>query len=544
MIIRPEQRQLKLSRMQLSNVARQGQSRLFTRFGLFMYTFLTAFTFPTFAVQAVPAVGTGETSPPATTGAPVDFDAQRRDLERQRRDIDEKIRQLDARRAEQVATTQPIVPQSTSEPSQTAKSATPPTPAAQDVRKFSAHGQATVITEQHDVFHAPYSGVNSLPRHEGEATSVTGTLYLGARVWDGGELYLNPEISGGQGLGGATGIAGFPNGEIPRVGSPEPRPYIARLFLRQTFGLGGEKEHVDDDQNQIAGFRDSHRLTFTLGKFGAIDSFQSNSYSNDPRTQFENWALFTNGAWDYPADTRGYTEGMVVEYTEPAWSLRYAVMTEPTQANGATFDSHLPTALGQALEFEKRYSLAEHPGVVRLLGYANSAHMGNYREAIEQGAANSTTPDVTKTRAYRIKYGFGLSAEQEITKDLGVFTRLGWNDGHSETWTFTEIDRSASLGLSLKGIRWQRPDDVVGLAGVLNGLSNDHRDYLRAGGHGFIIGDGKLSYGLEEIVEGYYLIKVADHIFVTGDVQYVQNPAYNRDRGPVLIGGVRVHIEF
>ena len=497
------------------------------------------------AAAASPSTDVPAAKIPAVTGIGDDMEAERQELERQKREIEKKLADLDARRHKTStpgasAATQPATPLTGNPP--TGEPAAHPPGAADESRRFTAHGQATVITEKHDVFHAPYSGPNSLPRHEGEKTSITGTLFLGAKLWEGGEVYFNPEISGGQGFGGVTGLAGFSNGEIPRVGTPEPRPYIARLFYQQTFGLGGEKEHVDDGQNQIAGFRDSHRLTVTVGKFGAIDYFQSNSYSNDPRVQFENWALFTNGAWDYPADVRGYTQGAVIEYTEPTWSLRYAAMTEPTQANGGTFDSHIPAAIGNAMEFERRYTLADHPGVIRLMGYANSAHMGKYRQAIDQAAGS--IPDVTKTRAYRIKYGFGLSAEQEITKDLGVFGRLGWNDGHSETWAFTEIDQSASLGLSLKGTRWQRPDDVVGLAGVLNGLSKDHRDYLRAGGRGFLIGDGRLNYGYEEILEAYYLLKLADHIFVTGDVQYIENPAYNKDRGPVFIGGVRVHVEY
>lgn len=499
------------------------------------------------APDAVPGKSEDSRGLPTTAASKVvdELTAERVELERQRKVIDEKLANLDARLRGQT-NLKPNPPDSSTgliESPHPNERATQPTAAPpQEIKQFTAHGQTTVITEKHDTFHAPYAGPNSLPRHEGEATSVTATLFLGTRVWNGGEVYFNPEISGGQGFGGVTGLAGFSNGEIPRVGTPEPRPYVARLFLRQTFDLGGGKEYVEDAPNQIAGFHDARRLVVTAGKFGAIDFFQSNNYSNDPRAQFENWALFTNGAWDYPADVRGYTEGAAIEYTEPKWTLRYAAMTEPTQANGGTFDSRIPAALGHAVEFERRYSFQDHPGVVRVMGYANSAHMGNYRQAIDR--AVGSIPDVTKTRGYRIKYGFGLSADQEITKDLGIFARLGWNDGHTETWAFTEIDESASLGLSLKGTRWHRADDVVGIAGVLNGLSQDHRDYLRAGGRGFIIGDGRLHYGLEKIVEGYYLIKLADHIFVTADAQYIANPAYNQDRGPVFVGGIRVHIEF
>lgn len=489
-----------------------------------------------------------------------DFDAEQRDLERQKAEIDKKLADLAARRRGQKATTQKAVTGAKAEPSAapgrnepgtTATPAAPPVeapaeavPAKTDVEKFSVHGQATVVTQKHDVFHAPYSGQNSLPKHEGEKTSVTATLFFGLRTpWDGGAIYFDPEGAGGQGLGGVTGIAGFPNGEIPRVSTPEFRPYVARLYYQQIFDLGGEKKHVDSDQNQLAGFLPERRITVTAGKFSVVDFFDGNAYSHDPRTQFLNWSLMDQGAWDYPADTRGYTEGVVVEYNEPAWAIRYAGVAVPTTANGATLDDRIPRRMAHALEFEDRYTLGTHPGTVRVLGYLNAAHMGSYREALFE--SRGMTPDITRTRADRIKYGFSLNLEQEITPDFGVFSRLGWNDGHTETWAFTEIDRSASLGFSLKGTRWQRPDDVVGIGGVLNGISKEHREYLAAGGLGFIIGDGRLPhYGLEKIVEGYYMLKVTEHVFVTGDLQLVVNPAYNRDRGPVFIGGVRVHAAF
>ena len=408
--------------------------------------------------------------------------------------------------------------------------------------RFSIHAQATVISQAHNAFHSPYEGPNSLPRHEGWKTSVTGTVFLGARLWEGGAIYFNPEIAGGEGLGGVHGIAGFPNGEIERVGNPAPQPYVARLYFQQVFGLGGEREKVEGQQNQLAGYRDVSRLTVTLGKMSAVDFFDNNAYSHDPRSQFENESLMDNGAWDYPADTRGYAIGGVVELNQPNWALRYGAFTEPKTANGATFDAHVPQALGQAIELEERWTIHDHPGAVRLLGFANLAHMGNYREAIDHpGPAG---PEVALTRTYSAKYGFGLSAEQELLPGLGAFGRLGWNDGHTETWAFTEIDRTASLGLSLRGDRWHRPDDVVAIAAVVNGISKDHRDYLAAGGLGFLLGDGRLHYGYEEIGEAYYLMKLSDHLFVSADLQFIENPGYNRDRGPVTVGGVRVHVEF
>ncbi len=419
----------------------------------------------------------------------------------------------------------------------------PSIPAPPQPERFSLHAQTTVISEEHDVFHAPYSGANSLPRDEGWKTSVTGTLFLGARLpWPGGEFYFDPEIAGGEGFGGVRGIAGFPNGEIPRVGTPEPEPYVARLFYRQDFGFGGEKEKVEGQQNQLAGSRDVRRLTVILGKVAATDFFDNNAYSHDPRTQFSNWALMSNGAWDYPADTRGYTIGGVVEFNQPNWSLRYGAFAEPKEANGGTLDSHIPKALGHVLEFEQRWNWDKRPGAVRLLAFGNTAKMGNYRKAIDHPGPHG--PDVTATRTFSAKYGFGLSAEQSVTNVVGLFGRAGWNDGHTESWAFTEIDQTLSAGASVKGNRWHRPDDVVALAAVVNGISKDHRDYLKAGGNGFLLGDGRLNYGYEEIAEAYYLFKVAEHVFVTGDAQFIDHPAYNRDRGPVFVGGVRAHIEF
>jgi high affinity Mn2+ porin len=413
----------------------------------------------------------------------------------------------------------------------------------QKAERWSAHAQATVISMAHDVFHAPYSGLNSLPRDEGWKTSVTGTLFLAARTpWEGGSVYFDPEVAGGEGFGGVKGVAGFPNGEIPRVGTPEPEVYVARLYYQQDFGFGGEKQWVESQQHQLAGYRSESRLTVALGKLAATDFFDNNSYSHDPRTQFENWALMSNGAWDYPADTRGYTLGGVVELNTPHWSLRYGGFAEPKESNGSTLDSHIPQALGNVIEFEQRWNWQKRPGVLRLLAFVNTAHMGNYREAIDRPGPSG--PDVTSTRTYSTKYGFGLNFEQAVTDDLGVFARLGWNDGHTESWAFTEIDQTVSVGMSLKGSSWRRPEDVVGLAAAVNGISNDHRDYLAAGGYGFLIGDGKLSYSVEGIAEAYYLFKLAQHVFITGDIQYIQNPAYNRDRGPVFVGGLRAHIEF
>ncbi|MBV8076823.1 MAG: carbohydrate porin [Planctomycetaceae bacterium] len=410
---------------------------------------------------------------------------------------------------------------------------------------YSAHEQATVVTQVHNVFPSPYIGKNSLLPREPPATSMTGTLFFAARLWgserNDGQLIFNPEIAGGTGFSRTSGIAGFPNFEITRVGVAKPTPYLARLYLRQTFGFGGEREQAADDINQVAGERDVHRLDVIVGKLAAPDVADDNRYAKDPRTEFLNWALAVNGAWDYPANVRGYTYGVALDYNHSKnWSLDYAVFAEPAFANGGPLDWHLLKAQGQVAELEERYELSGRPGATRLMTFLNHAHMGNYNEAL---AEMPVDPDVTKTRSYRYKYGFCVSIDQTLTDDLGFLSRLGWNDGHTESWAFTAIDRTASAGLVLGGRRWCRPYDRVGLAGILNGLSGPHRAYLAAGGLDFIIGDGRLRYGPEEILEIYYALQVRAGIAVTFDFQEVGNPAYNRDRGPVSIGSIRVHFE-
>jgi high affinity Mn2+ porin len=406
---------------------------------------------------------------------------------------------------------------------------------------YSVHGQTTVISQGNWQFHSPYQGTNSFLPVQNYRTTMTGTLYLGVKVWEGGEVYFNPEIAGGNGLSSTFGIGGFPNGEATRVGVPEPTPYIARLYLRQTLGLSSETQKVEDGPNQIAGERPVERVVFTIGRVPATDSFDNNAFSHDPRTQFLNWSLMYNGAWDYPANVRGYDYGGSVELVMKTWALRYGVFGEPSVANGSEIDPHILRANGHVLEYEKLYDLDERPGRIRLLAYLNNAHMGDYRVALREMPVD---PDITQTRAYRIKYGFGINWEQEITKQLGVFGRIGWNDGHTETWAFTEIDGTISGGFLLKGKAWSRPQDQVGLGFAINDLSNGHRRYLEAGGLGFELGDGRLTYGTENIVELFYNWQLSKGINVTLDFQEVANPGYNRDRGPVSVLGIRVHAEF
>ncbi|RYY32744.1 MAG: carbohydrate porin [Sphingobacteriaceae bacterium] len=421
--------------------------------------------------------------------------------------------------------------------------------AAQDTTKtqrVNLHFQQTVITQYKPGFSAKYTGDNSLTTGEETQTSLTTTLFGGARLWKGMEGYFNTEMSGGSGLSKTLGVAGFPNGETFRVGAAEPKIYIARLYFTQNFEWGDDKEYLTDDVNQLAGWKSKRYFKVTVGKFGMADFFDGNEFSHDARSQFVNWSLMDNAAWDYPANTRGYVFGAVAEFGQPTWALRFGYTMTTNTANGSIWDGRLGRANTQTLEFEKRYSLgnADQKGTVRLLAFRNNGKMGIYRDAINSPVGG--TPDVDAVQAYgHHKYGFGISADQYITKDLGVFAKASYNDGKTETWAFTEIDRSISLGAMLKGTSWHRADDELGLAFVGNGISKDHRDYLAAGGYGFIIGDGQLNYSTELIAELYYKVNAYKRmVWLSPDYQFIANPAYNRDRGPVNVFSLRAHVEF
>ncbi len=410
-------------------------------------------------------------------------------------------------------------------------------------QRTNFHFQQTIITQFKPAFSAAYTGKNSLITKEETQTSITSTFFGAARLWKGAETFFNPELSGGAGLSQTLGVAGFPNGETFRVGGVQNKIYIARLYFKQNFEWGKEKDTIADDVNQLAGLKSKRYFSFAIGKFGMADFFDNNNFSHDPRTQFMNWALMDNAAWDYPANTRGYVLGATAELGQPDWTLRFAFTLVTTQANQSIWDSKIGKANTETVEFEKRYAVDGQKGTIRLLAFTNNGKFGNYRLAIAQ---NPAAPNVDTTQAYgRHKYGFGINADQYLTKDFGVFAKASYNDGHTETWFFTEIDRSLTFGGVLKGTSWKRSDDELGLAFIANGLSSDHRDYLAAGGYGFLIGDGKLNYAPELIAELYYKINAFQKKFwLTPDYQFILHPAYNADRGPVSVFGVRAHVEF
>jgi high affinity Mn2+ porin len=420
------------------------------------------------------------------------------------------------------------------------------------LEKWSLHFQFTSIFQEHPAFRAKYSGLNSLQSPSESALSVTSTLYLGRKLWKNAGLFLNPEIAGGSGLSSALGLAGAANGETFRVGNPAPALYMARLFFEQHFALRKSKiEHRDGDLNQIADNIPASRITITMGKFSLADFFDDNAYSHDPRSEFLNWSLMDNGAWDYPANTRGYTWGTVIELIEPGYAFRIASVLVPKIANSSIYDLNIKQANGETVEFEKKFKIKGHKGNLRFLGFANFSSAPSYSTVINEmrNGDSSLVPvfsgHQTGTSYGRLKYGFGISFNQELTKDIGVFARASWNDGHTATWAFTEIDQTASAGIRIRGDIIKRPFDNFGLACVVNGISAIHSDYLNAGGYGFMLGDGKLTnYGPEQILETFYKVRLLKWIWATADYQFVMNPGYNKDRGPVNIFGIRLHAEL
>ncbi len=411
---------------------------------------------------------------------------------------------------------------------------------------WNVFGQFTNVTQFNPAFNSPYAGQNSLNpnSHSSETTDLT--LFAGMRISSGGELWINPEIDQGFGLNNSTGIAGYPSGEAYKVGENSPYLRLSRLFYRQVYDLGGSEQIIGSAANRLGGTQSSDNLILTLGKFSVVDIFDTNTYAHDPRSDFLNWSVVDSGAFDYAGDAWGYTYGTAMEWTQSWWTLRGGLF-DLSYAPGSTI---LDTSFSQhesVMELEERHQLGGRPGKMKLLSYINQGRMGSYQTAVQLAQQTNGVPDTALVRRGSSQSGFAINFEQQVTAELGVFSRASMNQGKQETFDFTDINKSISAGLSTSGALWNRYDDTFGLAAVANGLSGAARNYFAAGGMGLLIGDGQLPhYGLERIIESYYSysIHAVDHLLLTLDYQYIVNPAYNQDRGPVSIFGARLHKEF
>lgn len=414
---------------------------------------------------------------------------------------------------------------------------------AQDQDAWNAHVQATYIRQVQPAFHSPYEGPHSLRGEPGASYSVTGSASFGVRLGASTELYLDPEVAQGDPLSGLAGLSAFPNGELAKTSGASLELYAARAFVRHTFELGGEPVAVDDDANQLKSTVDSRRLVVAAGKMSVLDLFDAGSWAHDPRTQFMNWTLMTYGAYDYPADARGYTNGLAVDAVDGAWTLRVARFAEPRTPNGLRLDDDLLRHYGDQVELVHTHALGARAGALRVLAFRSRARMATYDDALAAAPAG-TAPSLDAVRsASRVKTGVGIDAEQELASDLGVFARAMRADGRTETYAFTEADASLSAGLSLKGSRWKRDKDVVGLALGADAISPAHRAYLERGGQTSFLGDGTLRYGRERAAELYYSAALGEGVMLTADIQRIANPGYNVARGPAAFYALRLHWE-
>jgi high affinity Mn2+ porin len=412
-------------------------------------------------------------------------------------------------------------------------------------------GQANIIFQAHPGFHSPYQGPNSF-RNAGEyKTSMLGTVFTGYQphrnMRYNTDFLVDFESAGGRGLSEALGLAGFTNLDVVRNPNLSSVPYLARGEIHQTIGLTNEMAESDRSYLSLATQVPVRRFEFRVGKMSLTDLFDVNGVLTDSHLQFLNWTVDNNGAWDYAADTRGYTVGGALEYDDRNWSARYGIFAMPVVANGIDLDWAFSRAHGQDWEVELRHSfLPGRKGVTRILAYANNAHMGNYREAVQAFLDGiDPAPKITRHEHFgTVKYGFGWNNEQEITGNLRIGSRFGWNDDQEESFAYTEVGQTALLGSDYAGARWKRPSDKIGISFASNAIKKDHQNYLKYGGLGFLLGDGRLNYARENIEEGYYNWHAWKGLFFALDVQHINNPGYNHDRGPVWVGGVRTHVDF
>lgn len=415
-------------------------------------------------------------------------------------------------------------------------------PSALETDRFAFHAQATMVAQYNPPFRAPYKGQNSLISNIGRETTDL-TMYAGVRLWEGAEAWINPELDQGFGLSNSVGAAGFPSGEAYKVGAEYPYARVHRAFVRQTINLGGEVQKVDAGLNQFSGSQTSDRLVFTIGKIGAGDIFDTNRYAHDPRTDFMNWSLIDTATFDYAANPWGYSIGAVAEWYQGPWTFRGGLFDLSIVPNSVRLD---PT-FGQFQwvgEIERRYSIWGQPGKVAVTGFLTRGRMGTFQDAIQLAALTGGPADIAAVRKYQSRGGISMNLEQQLMPNVGLFVRAGIADGRKEPYEFTDVDRTVAAGLSVSGKQWGRDGDTFGIAGVVNRISNVHQAFLNAGGLGILIGDGMLpNPGSEKILETYYSFPVLASK-VTLNYQFIANPAYNRDRGPVSVLGLRVHTQY
>ena len=457
-------------------------------------------------------------------------------------------------RAQEEPASPPSAPPSAPAPEETSRSDSGTFFPHSETSRFWISGQANFISQWHPAFPSPYQGPNSLSPEAQDATSRVLTLLTGVQAGSTTEFLCDVQETGGHGIGEALGVAGFTNLDVVRNPTLSKAPYVARLMWHQIIPLSGEKAAAERTPLSLFTQLPVRRLEIRFGKFSLVDFFDVNTYGSDSNLQFMNWTLDNNGAYDYAADTRGFTYAAMIEYDDRHGALRFAEALMPKVANGIHLDADLSRARSENVELELHHALLpKREAVLRLLGYANHANMGTYSVAVANFLAGETPcaagtvcrPEITAHPLQTTtKYGFGVNVEQPLTDWLGVFARWGWNEGQHESYAYTEVDETVQAGAGAQGSKWRRKLDRAGLALISNGISRDHQQYLALGGIGFILGDGGLNYGRENILETYYTLHVWRGIFTSLDLQHINNPGYNRDRGPVLAAALRLHLEF
>jgi high affinity Mn2+ porin len=412
-------------------------------------------------------------------------------------------------------------------------------------QNWAFHAQTTLVYQYHPAFTSPYQGTNSLtPSAQGKETFDL-TLYGGVRLWRGAEFWINPEIDQGFGLSDTLGVAGFPSGEAYKVGSSQPYGRVPRAFLRQTINLGGDTVKIDADFNQLAGTESANRLVITVGKFSVVDVFDTNASAHDPRNDFLNWSIIDSAAFDYAANAWGYTYGLAGEWYQGLNAFRLGVFDLSTVPNSTELDPRILPQFQVVAEWERRYDVGGQPGVARLLGFAMHGNMGEYDQATAIAQTTGQPADIAAVRSFHTKFGAALNLQQQLASDIGLFARISADQGQYEAFEFTDVNRSLALGFSMSGERWTRPDDHFGAGAVVNRASGAAENFFNAGGLGILVGDGQLPHpGSERLLETYYSFALARGVRLSFDYQFIVNPAYNRDRGPVSVFGVRFHAQM